>query len=595
MIASRHQNLKSIKKLVEEAESSGELHLKNRKLKDISICFSDYNLLDVTIADLSHNSLNEIPRDMWEWHCLLMVNLSYNSIKTIPSLVTDLCLIEVLDLSNNLISHLPSCISELKTLVVLLLQNNKIVSMPGSIGRLKKCQKLDVSGNTLNSLPSEIGDMTSLMHLDVSRNGLYSIPDEIGKLDLIYLDASANKISTIPLCFQDMKELENVNFNYNPLTSPPLSIIRKGRIHMFKLMQSESAKAKRQQEVMEPLLVRKRDKVSQKGTDSGLEDIVQNITQQSFFDRSEVLQTTTVNHSSLVKSPVEANKENVYEEVPAPTPSVPPSENHEATNNHNSIEKCSKETEIDGNKTADSAANVSPSLTKQKSQKSLSSAKPKVLQNKKKIPVPKTNSKLTGFPGYTPPPIKEKPKKRPSHLHGKNADQTQYLEVIKPRTALTKKVRAESENDLSFTMRRKTEKIYEELELLEDLRRHIESALKMPLPPDLLPSLTDGVVLCHLANHVKSRSIPTIHVPSPAVPKLSLAKSRRNVDNFVDACVKLGVPQSKLCSAADVMHGKGVARIVNTVTSLLKLANQNGTKKDQSFSTPSVRIAPSHH
>lgn len=39
----------------------------------------------------------------------------------------------------------------------------------------------------------------------------------------------------------------------------------------------------------------------------------------------------------------------------------------------------------------------------------------------------------------------------------------------------------------------------------------------MTLPQDLAPALTDGVVLCHLANHIKPRSVASIHVPSPAV------------------------------------------------------------------------------
>lgn len=39
----------------------------------------------------------------------------------------------------------------------------------------------------------------------------------------------------------------------------------------------------------------------------------------------------------------------------------------------------------------------------------------------------------------------------------------------------------------------------------------------MSLPSELSPALSDGVVLCYLANHVKPRSVASIHVPSPAV------------------------------------------------------------------------------
>ena len=92
----------------------------------------------------------------------------------------------------------------------------------------------------------------------------------------------------------------------------------------------------------------------------------------------------------------------------------------------------------------------------------------------------------------------------------------------------------------------------------------------MALPEDLAPALTDGVVLCHLANHVKPRSVASIHVPSPAVvsvfhrleatmlgyltrcncrnlqPKLTMARCRRNVDNFLEACRKIGVDEVSL-------------------------------------------------
>lgn len=44
----------------------------------------------------------------------------------------------------------------------------------------------------------------------------------------------------------------------------------------------------------------------------------------------------------------------------------------------------------------------------------------------------------------------------------------------------------------------------------------------MSLPDDMAPALTDGVVLCHLANHVRPRSVASIHVPSPAVVGLSI-------------------------------------------------------------------------
>ncbi|XP_078062974.1 DISP complex protein LRCH3 isoform X9 [Mustelus asterias] len=94
----------------------------------------------------------------------------------------------------------------------------------------------------------------------------------------------------------------------------------------------------------------------------------------------------------------------------------------------------------------------------------------------------------------------------------------------------------------------------DEQRMVHQLRKNIETRLKVSLPSDLGAALTDGVVLCHLANHVRPRSVSSIHVPSPAVPKLTMAKCRRNVENFLEACKRIGVPQDDLCSSSDVLQ-----------------------------------------
>ncbi|NXX92655.1 LRCH1 protein, partial [Centropus bengalensis] len=134
--------------------------------------------------------------------------------------------------------------------------------------------------------------------------------------------------------------------------------------------------------------------------------------------------------------------------------------------------------------------------------------------------------------------------------------------------------------DPQFTIRRKMEQMREERELVEQLRENIETRLKICLPEDLGSALMDGVVLCHLVNHVRPRSVGSIHVPSPAVPKLSMAKCRRNVENFLDACRKLGIPEADLCSPYDILQSD-IRHIQKTVDTLLAL----GEKPPQSTST----------
>nr|XP_021502723.1 leucine-rich repeat and calponin homology domain-containing protein 1 isoform X1 [Meriones unguiculatus] len=125
--------------------------------------------------------------------------------------------------------------------------------------------------------------------------------------------------------------------------------------------------------------------------------------------------------------------------------------------------------------------------------------------------------------------------------------------------------------DPQFTIRRKMEQMREEKELVEQLRESIEMRLKVTLHDDLGAALMDGVVLCHLANHIRPRSVASIHVPSPAVPKLSMAKCRRNVENFLEACRKLGVPEEKLCLPHHILEEKGLVKVGMTVQALLDI------------------------
>ncbi|ELT90550.1 hypothetical protein CAPTEDRAFT_92005, partial [Capitella teleta] len=106
----------------------------------------------------------------------------------------------------------------------------------------------------------------------------------------------------------------------------------------------------------------------------------------------------------------------------------------------------------------------------------------------------------------------------------------------------------------------------------------IESRLKVSLPDDLSAALKDGVVLCHLANHVRPRSVPSIHVPSPAVPKLPPPKCRKNVENFLDACRKIGVDQDQLCSASSILEERDTAEVALSVKAFVEGATNSAPR-----------------
>lgn len=140
---------------------------------------------------------------------------------------------------------------------------------------------------------------------------------------------------------------------------------------------------------------------------------------------------------------------------------------------------------------------------------------------------------------------------------------------LKPRSVFLRPQRNLESVDPQFTIRRKMEQMREEKELVGQLRESIEMRLKVSLHEDLGAALMDGVVLCHLVNHIRPRSVASIHVPSPAVPKLSMAKCRRNVENFLEACRKLGVPEEKLCLPHHILEEKGLVKVGMTVQALL--------------------------
>jgi hypothetical protein len=108
----------------------------------------------------------------------------------------------------------------------------------------------------------------------------------------------------------------------------------------------------------------------------------------------------------------------------------------------------------------------------------------------------------------------------------------------------------------AFTIRRHIVQVQEEQKQIETLKKIIETKLKIQLPAvmqsalssqdELGVALADGVILCHLMNQIMPRAIQLIHVPTLAVPKLSLAKCRKNVENFIDACRRLGLPEVSL-------------------------------------------------
>merc|ERR1712183_722104 len=176
MVSGALKSNKNSNKCLEEAQASGVLHISNKVLRDIYQLDSDeFDLMDVQDADLSLNSLQDVPTCMSDWFSLNKLSLARNGIREIPNFFVNFSLLHTLD-------------------------------------------------------------MKSLFFLDISRNQLEQLPESICKLKLIHFDASTNKICMIPLCYQKISTLKTFNVSENPLKIPSLHVLKYGRIHFLKLL-----------------------------------------------------------------------------------------------------------------------------------------------------------------------------------------------------------------------------------------------------------------------------------------------------------------------------------------------------------------------
>uniref|UniRef100_A0A8C6L1B3 Leucine rich repeats and calponin homology domain containing 1 n=1 Tax=Nothobranchius furzeri TaxID=105023 RepID=A0A8C6L1B3_NOTFU len=514
---------RGLERALEEAAASGVLNLSCRKLKEFPRTSANHDLSDTVEADLSKNRLADVPSEVCHLVALETLNLYHNCIRTIPDSIISLQSLTSLNLSRNQLGSLPVCLCGLP-LRVLNASNNKLVSLPETIGQLHSLMELDISCNEITALPRHIGRLKALRELNVRRNLLCVLPEDLADLPLVKFDFSCNKVSTIPVCYRKMKQLQSLQLENNPLQSPPAQICIKGKVHIFKYL---SIEAKMPDSLYLPAMERpgltqqqkKQDSDSGVGSDNG--DKRHSATEPSDEDSLSLNAPM-----SNITEEEGIGKDDSSEHISSLT----------GTRSHDGHQQCP-------------ATKTALLLL--------------LLQRDDRSPV-------SGPPSYSSPPFGLKPRSgelRPVAVCG---SAWRYLSCFLVAVVFLRTHKSLESVDPQFTMRRKMEQLREELELMEQLRDLIESRLKVVLPEDLSSSLMDGVVLCHLANHIRPRSVASIHVPSPAVPKLSMAKCRRNVENFLDACKKIGVSEDKLCLPHHILEEKGLVKVCITVQALVE-------------------------
>ncbi|XP_027878765.1 leucine-rich repeat and calponin homology domain-containing protein 1 isoform X5 [Xiphophorus couchianus] len=618
---------RGLERALEEAAASGVLNLSCRKLKEFPRTAANHDLSDTVEADLSKNRLSDIPSEVCHLVALETLNLYHNCIRTIPDSIITLQSLTSLNLSRNQLGSLPSCLCGLP-LRVLNASNNKLVSLPETIGQLHSLMELDISCNEITALPRHIGRLKALRELNVRRNLLCVLPEDLADLPLVKFDFSCNKVSTIPVCYRKMRQLQSLQLENNPLQSPPAQICIKGKVHIFKYLSIEACRSEKMPDslylpVMERLSFtrpstgsvedmeqqKKQDSDSGVGSDNGdkrlsatepsdedslsLNVPMSNITEEeglSKDDSSEHISSLTADPNSdsvrlIEESPTEAlNDPLSYRDSSLSSRFISYIKGRTAADfeeplrieedSHWQTEQTSKVSR--GTELHIDMINQLQEAVELLQNPSRGSAEQDDLSEVQLYPVEMVtveesfNGQDSDEGSTTSKQEHRSPTMGPPSLSSPPFG-------LKPRSVFLRSHKSMESVDPQFTMRRKMEQLREELELMEQLRDIIESRLKVVLPEDLGSSLMDGVVLCHLANHIRPRSVASIHVPSPAVPKLSMAKCRRNVENFLDACRKIGVPQSSLCSPYDITQ----CRLHPVRTTVLALVALDTTPPDR--------------
>ncbi|XP_032058299.1 leucine-rich repeat and calponin homology domain-containing protein 1 isoform X5 [Aythya fuligula] len=618
---------RGLERALEEAAHRGGLSLSGRKLKEFprSAAALSHDLSDTVRADLSKNRLTEVPTELCHFVSLETLNLYHNCIKVIPDAIVNLQMLTYLNLSRNQLSSLPACLCGLP-LKVLIASNNKLGSLPEEIGQLKQLMELDVSCNEITALPQQIGQLKSLKELNVRRNYLEVLPPELVQLPLVKFDFSCNKVLVIPICFRKMVQLQVLLLDNNPLQSPPAQICTKGKVHIFKYLTVQACQIKTAdslylnameqphlpqpvEESIDDIYPSKKDSDSGVGSDNGDkrlsatepsdEDTISfNVPMSDIVEEDQVIKEDPGHHansrkvefhqgsSHLIVNDKSRETGNQFDESDALTTefmSYIKSRAAECDELLRIEEDAQWQTEEIGQMQMEMSSlgqkeNAEEELEFQRRRELImekAKSEVRTCEQGEKWPLSQNDLIVWNTSGQT--------------SHNENKDKSPTMSPtannaipfgLKPRSVFLRPQRNLESIDPQFTIRRKMEQMREERELVEQLRENIETRLKICLPEDLGSALMDGVVLCHLVNHVRPRSVASIHVPSPAVPKLSMAKCRRNVENFLDACRKLGIPEADLCSPYDILQSD-IRHIRKTVDTLLAL----GEKTPQSTST----------
>lgn len=571
------------------------------------------HFVSLEILNLYHNCIRVIPEAIINLQMLTYLNLSRNQLSALPACLCGLPL-KVLIASNNKLGSLPEEIGQLKQLMELDVSCNEITALPQQIGQLKSLRELNVRRNYLKVLPQELVDLP-LVKFDFSCNKVLVIPicfREMKQLQVLLLENNPLQSPPAQICTKGKVHI----FKYLSIQACQIKTTDSLYLHTMERPQLH-------QQVEDS----KKDSDSGVGSDNGDkrlsatepsdEDTVSlNVPMSNILEEEQILKEDSCHHLSPVKvgefhqefqpePSLVGDNDNSGEERDQFTHGTDVLHSEFINCIKDRAEACEELLRIEEDTHWQPEGIMSSSKDQDMDIGMIEQLREAVdlLQDPNRLSTDITERSVVNF---YPKESAEALELQDSTLNGQiqletspvyevqndltlqsNGSEYSPNEIrenapaispttnstapfgLKPRSVFLRPQRNLESIDPQFTIRRKMEQLREEKELVEQLRESIEMRLKVSLHEDLGAALMDGVVLCHLVNHIRPRSVASIHVPSPAVPKLSMAKCRRNVENFLEACRKLGVPEEKLCLPHHILEEKGLVKVGITVQALL--------------------------
>ena len=185
---------------------------------------------------------------------LQFLNLSKNRIFELPEDIGNLVDLRELNLDINRLEAFPDSIGDLRNLETLVCNRNWIYVLPDTIVKLHSLVDLCLDGNFISTLPIGIGNL-NLSTFKLAHNRLEYLEDDCLRPNLINTLAvfwvTANNLIELPHSFVDMKALDDMRIEYNPMRSPPMDLVQEGMQTVMQYCRIRSSRVNELAELLE--------------------------------------------------------------------------------------------------------------------------------------------------------------------------------------------------------------------------------------------------------------------------------------------------------------------------------------------------------